>query len=173
MPRCAGLALTCPSPCPPLPPPILQHAQSKVKAPWGLVRALFRILYGDHTTLLVGGLGGGVHLANVRHPVAFACPRCLIRLPGPALPVLCRPCPASPWLPTPLPCHAVQPDYTVVPRESETYDIYLVPPGEDPETCQSWLRMRYRDGRYNLMFEEWVVEVRGRCRLWLCSFWPL
>jgi hypothetical protein len=47
----------------------------------------------------------------------------------------------------------------VKPRESETYDIYLVPPGEDPETCQSWLRMRYRDGRYNLMFEEWVVEV--------------
>ena len=51
----------------------------------------------------------------------------------------------------------------MVPRESETYDIYLVPPGEDPETCQSWLRMRYRDGRYNLMFEEWVVEVRRRC----------
>ena len=67
----------------------------------------------------------------------------------------------------------MQPDYTVVPRESETYDIYLVPPGEDPETCQSWLRMRYRDGRYNLMFEEWVVEVRGRCRLWLCSFGAL
>lgn len=42
--------------------------------------------------------------------------------------------------------------------ETETYDIYLVPPGEDAETCQSWLRMRYRDGRYNLMFEEWVVE---------------
>jgi adenylate cyclase class IV len=42
--------------------------------------------------------------------------------------------------------------------EQETYDIYLVPPGEDPETCQSWLRMRCRDGRYNLMFEEWVVE---------------
>lgn len=42
--------------------------------------------------------------------------------------------------------------------ETETYDIYLVPPGEDPETCQSWLRMRYRDGRYSLMFEEWVVE---------------
>ena len=34
-----------------------------------------------------------------------------------------------------------------------------MPPGEDPETCQSWLRMRYRDGRYTLMFEEWVVEV--------------
>lgn len=43
-------------------------------------------------------------------------------------------------------------------NESETYDIYLVPPGEDPETCQSWMRMRYRDGKYNLMFEEWVVE---------------
>ena len=42
--------------------------------------------------------------------------------------------------------------------ESEIYDIYLVPPGEDPETCQSWLRMRYRDGRYSLMFEEWVIE---------------
>lgn len=57
----------------------------------------------------------------------------------------------------------MQPGYTVTPRESETYDIYLVPPGEDPETCQSWLRMRYRDGRYNLMFEEWVVEVRACC----------
>ncbi|KAI8104527.1 hypothetical protein M9434_003082 [Picochlorum sp. BPE23] len=43
-------------------------------------------------------------------------------------------------------------------QETETYDIYLVPPGEDAETCQSWLRMRNRDGRYNLMFEEWVVE---------------
>ena len=35
----------------------------------------------------------------------------------------------------------------------ETYDIYLLPPGEDPETCQSYLRMRNRDGKYNLMFE--------------------
>ena len=42
--------------------------------------------------------------------------------------------------------------------ESETYDIYLLPPNEDPETCSSWLRMRNRDGRYNLMFEEWVVD---------------
>lgn len=40
----------------------------------------------------------------------------------------------------------------------DTYDIYLLPPNEDPETCSSWLRMRNRDGRYNLMFEEWVVE---------------
>ena len=43
-------------------------------------------------------------------------------------------------------------------KESETYDIYLLPPNEDPETCQSWLRMRNRDGRYNLMFEEWVCD---------------
>ncbi|XP_078437547.1 phosphoribulokinase / Uridine kinase family [Wolffia australiana] len=40
----------------------------------------------------------------------------------------------------------------------ETYDIYLLPPGEDPETCQSYLRMRNRDGKYNLMFEEWVTD---------------
>lgn len=35
----------------------------------------------------------------------------------------------------------------------ETYDIYLLPPGEDPEACQSYLRMRNREGKYNLMFE--------------------
>ncbi|KAM5571035.1 inorganic pyrophosphatase TTM1 [Rosa sericea] len=40
----------------------------------------------------------------------------------------------------------------------ETYDIYLLPPGEDPEACQSYLRMRNRDGKYNLMFEEWVSD---------------
>jgi len=40
----------------------------------------------------------------------------------------------------------------------ETYDIYLLPPGEDPEVCQSYLRMRNRDGQYNLMFEEWVTD---------------
>ncbi|CAM6090898.1 unnamed protein product [Calypogeia fissa] len=40
----------------------------------------------------------------------------------------------------------------------ETYDIYLLPPGEDPETCQSYLRMRNRDGKYSLMFEEWVTD---------------
>eukprot|EP00192_Tetraselmis_astigmatica_P003476 CAMPEP_0117693736 /NCGR_PEP_ID=MMETSP0804-20121206/27046_1 /TAXON_ID=1074897 /ORGANISM="Tetraselmis astigmatica, Strain CCMP880" /LENGTH=590 /DNA_ID=CAMNT_0005507323 /DNA_START=73 /DNA_END=1843 /DNA_ORIENTATION=+ len=42
--------------------------------------------------------------------------------------------------------------------ENQIYDIYLLPPGEDPETCQSWLRMRNRDGRYNLVFEEWVTD---------------
>ncbi|KAF3780795.1 Uridine-cytidine kinase C [Nymphaea thermarum] len=40
----------------------------------------------------------------------------------------------------------------------ETYDIYLLPPGEDPEACQSYLRMRNRDGKYSLMFEEWVTD---------------
>ncbi|GFZ21504.1 phosphoribulokinase [Actinidia rufa] len=40
----------------------------------------------------------------------------------------------------------------------QTYDIYLLPPGEDPESCQSYLRMRNKDGKYNLMFEEWVTD---------------
>lgn len=40
----------------------------------------------------------------------------------------------------------------------ETYDIYLLPPGEDPETCQSYLRMRNREGKYSLMFEEIVTD---------------
>ncbi|XP_051146145.1 inorganic pyrophosphatase TTM2-like [Andrographis paniculata] len=40
----------------------------------------------------------------------------------------------------------------------QTYDIYLLPPGEDPETCHSYLRMRNKDGKYNLMFEEWVTD---------------
>lgn len=42
-------------------------------------------------------------------------------------------------------------DYTE--NTEETYDIYLLPPGEDPDACQSYLRMRNRDGKYNLMFE--------------------
>lgn len=40
----------------------------------------------------------------------------------------------------------------------ETYDIYLLPPGEDPEACQSYLRMRNRDGKYNLMFEVKILN---------------
>lgn len=44
-------------------------------------------------------------------------------------------------------------------RTEETYDIYLLPPGEDPEACQSYLRMRNRDGKYNLMFEVWPIPV--------------
>ncbi|CAH9112221.1 unnamed protein product, partial [Cuscuta epithymum] len=42
--------------------------------------------------------------------------------------------------------------------KEETYDIFLLPPGEDPEACQSYLRMRNKDGRYTLMFEEWVQD---------------
>ncbi|GKE14513.1 uridine-cytidine kinase C-like protein [Tanacetum coccineum] len=33
----------------------------------------------------------------------------------------------------------------------ETYDIYLLPPGADLETCESYLRIRNRE--YSLMFE--------------------
>ncbi|XP_028065105.1 inorganic pyrophosphatase TTM2-like [Camellia sinensis] len=40
----------------------------------------------------------------------------------------------------------------------QTYDIYLLPPAEDAESCQSYLRMRNKDGKYNLMFEEWVTD---------------
>ncbi|KAL3824022.1 hypothetical protein ACJIZ3_020051 [Penstemon smallii] len=43
--------------------------------------------------------------------------------------------------------------------KEQTYDIYLLPPGEDSETCQSYLRMRNKDGKYNLMFEEWVTDL--------------
>ncbi|KAJ9560115.1 hypothetical protein OSB04_005275, partial [Centaurea solstitialis] len=44
-------------------------------------------------------------------------------------------------------------------RKEETYDIYLLPPGEDPEACQSYLRMRNRDGKYNLIIT-FEVSVR-------------
>ncbi|XP_062111253.1 inorganic pyrophosphatase TTM2-like [Humulus lupulus] len=47
-------------------------------------------------------------------------------------------------------------DYTE--STEQTYDIYLLPPGEDPESCQSYLRMRNKDGKYSLMFEEWVTD---------------
>ena len=40
----------------------------------------------------------------------------------------------------------------------EYYDIYLLPPQEDPETCNTWIRMRNRAGKYMLMFEEWVTD---------------
>ena len=40
----------------------------------------------------------------------------------------------------------------------EYYDIYLLPPNKDPETCNTWIRMRNRDGKYMLMFEEWVTD---------------
>ncbi|TYI46389.1 hypothetical protein E1A91_D13G104400v1 [Gossypium mustelinum] len=43
--------------------------------------------------------------------------------------------------------------------QEQTYDIYLLPPGENPESCQSYLRMRNKDGKYSLMFEEWVTDI--------------
>ena len=42
--------------------------------------------------------------------------------------------------------------------EIEVHDIFLLPPGEDPQGCQSWLRMRNKEGRYSLMFAEYVVN---------------
>lgn len=41
----------------------------------------------------------------------------------------------------------------------QTYDIYLLPPGEDPESCQSYLRMRNKDGKYSLMFEVYPLNL--------------
>ncbi|MBA0834639.1 hypothetical protein Goarm_006971 [Gossypium armourianum] len=43
--------------------------------------------------------------------------------------------------------------------EEQTYDIYLLPPGEDPDSCQSYLRMQNKDGKYSLMFEEWITDI--------------
>lgn len=43
-------------------------------------------------------------------------------------------------------------------EEIEVHDIFLLPPGEDPQGCQSWLRMRNKEGRYSLMFAEYVVN---------------
>ena len=84
---------------------------------------------------------------------------------------LCRPAEQPCWL-NPAPeehpsdCHLLEErsqqgllqENHMYKKDSDTYDIYLLPPGEDVETCTSWLRMRNRDGRYNLMFEEWVTD---------------
>lgn len=45
----------------------------------------------------------------------------------------------------------------------QTYDIYLLPPGEDPESCQSYLRMRNKDGKYSLMFEVCSLKFEFSC----------
>lgn len=45
----------------------------------------------------------------------------------------------------------------------EVYDIYLLPPGEDPESCQSYLRMRNKDGKYSLMFEVSCFKFESLC----------
>eukprot|EP00238_Polyblepharides_amylifera_P011406 CAMPEP_0196574628 /NCGR_PEP_ID=MMETSP1081-20130531/4306_1 /TAXON_ID=36882 /ORGANISM="Pyramimonas amylifera, Strain CCMP720" /LENGTH=682 /DNA_ID=CAMNT_0041892715 /DNA_START=62 /DNA_END=2110 /DNA_ORIENTATION=+ len=41
---------------------------------------------------------------------------------------------------------------------AETTDIFLLPPGEDQETCKNWIRMRRRDGHYSLVFEEYISD---------------
>mmetsp|Transcript_8058 Transcript_8058/g.15227 ORF Transcript_8058/g.15227 Transcript_8058/m.15227 type:complete len:678 (+) Transcript_8058:138-2171(+) len=40
----------------------------------------------------------------------------------------------------------------------QTTDIFLLPPGEDQETCKNWIRMRNRFGTYSLVFEEYISE---------------
>jgi len=42
--------------------------------------------------------------------------------------------------------------------EVGTTDIYLLPPHEEPASCATWLRMRNRDGRYLLVFEEFMTD---------------
>ena len=44
-------------------------------------------------------------------------------------------------------------------EHEETVDLYLMPPGEDAETCRDWIRMRLRDGRYSLVFEEYISDA--------------
>ncbi|XP_056684906.1 inorganic pyrophosphatase TTM1-like isoform X1 [Spinacia oleracea] len=39
----------------------------------------------------------------------------------------------------------------------QTYDIYLLPPGEDPKSCQSYLIMRTKYGKYNLIFYHLLI----------------
>lgn len=43
-------------------------------------------------------------------------------------------------------------------EREHTVDLYLMPPGEDQETCRDWIRMRLRDGRYSLLFEEYISD---------------
>lgn len=62
----------------------------------------------------------------------------------------------------------------------QIYDIYLLPPGEDPETCQSYLRMRNKEGKYCLMFEVclsslvsmFLFQIPKSCFIWTfgCAF---
>ena len=43
-------------------------------------------------------------------------------------------------------------------RIEKVEEIYLLPPGEDPETCKDWLRMSNCDGHYTLHFQEWITD---------------
>ena len=48
---------------------------------------------------------------------------------------------------------------TLQPEHTERVEeIYLLPPGEDPETCKDWLRMSNCDGHYTLHFQEWITD---------------
>ena len=49
-------------------------------------------------------------------------------------------------------------DGCAVAAESGTVDIYLLPPHAEAGSCATWLRMRNRDGRYLLVFEEFIVD---------------
>lgn len=53
--------------------------------------------------------------------------------------------------------------------KEQTYDIYLLPPGEDPESCQSYLRMRNKDGKYSLMFEVCLLKTNYYCSYYWAS----
>ena len=43
-------------------------------------------------------------------------------------------------------------------EREQTVDLYLLPPGEDAETCRDWIRMRSREGRYSVAFVEYVTD---------------
>jgi uridine kinase len=49
-------------------------------------------------------------------------------------------------------------DVAVTEEQERTSDLYLMPPGEDGETCRDWIRMRQREGKYSLSFEEIVAD---------------
>jgi uridine kinase len=53
--------------------------------------------------------------------------------------------------------------------KEQIYDIYLLPPGEDQESCQSYLRMRNKDGKYSLMFEVCLLKIESSCS-YNCAF---
>jgi len=53
---------------------------------------------------------------------------------------------------------AQQPGGQASERQEETVDLFLLPPGEDAETCKDWIRLRLRDGRHSLAFEEFLTD---------------
>eukprot|EP00232_Nephroselmis_pyriformis_P024867 CAMPEP_0182870914 /NCGR_PEP_ID=MMETSP0034_2-20130328/10810_1 /TAXON_ID=156128 /ORGANISM="Nephroselmis pyriformis, Strain CCMP717" /LENGTH=665 /DNA_ID=CAMNT_0025003431 /DNA_START=74 /DNA_END=2067 /DNA_ORIENTATION=+ len=49
-------------------------------------------------------------------------------------------------------------DCSIDAKDEETTDIYFLPPNEDQETCKDWIRMRLRNGRYWMSFEEYLTD---------------